>query len=192
MMDIVERLRLKPSDQATQYRGNEPWRLQREAADTIERLRAELALLKDQEPVRFMVTTMMPGGSTMWDVVEHEMHARMKAEKQEGKDARVVPLYAAPVPVVGALRDAIQVWIDDFITDAWGVRTCIGVDDVQRALEQACIRPAVDRDPDAAYFIDGTGCEHMSRDVSAIEKNAKAVGSDPEVVYLYAAPKVPS
>ncbi|MGV0879496.1 hypothetical protein V6767_20385 [Martelella sp. FLE1502] len=45
-----------------------------------------------------------------------------------------------------------------------------------------------EQEPEAAYFIDGTGCEHMSRDISAIEKNAKMVGSDPEVVYLYAAP----
>lgn len=45
-----------------------------------------------------------------------------------------------------------------------------------------------EQEPVAAYFIDGTGCEHMSRDVSIIKEGAKLIGSDPDVVYLYAAP----
>jgi len=64
-------------------------------------LAAALALIPG-EPVAWEVAEMLPSGSRRWQVVEHENHARMLAERLK---ADVRPLFAAPAPLPVAVKE---------------------------------------------------------------------------------------
>lgn len=127
MTDIVERLRSNatlnvcpfdklspeyyktPSDNPCKFCGGEPeWpnkctgadlRVMKEAADTIERLRAELAALREQEPVAWACKCDFDNADGRLTVCVDRLDDIL--------DSETVPLYAAPVPAVTVNPDAI-------------------------------------------------------------------------------------
>ncbi|WP_174804399.1 hypothetical protein [Martelella limonii] len=226
MTDIVERLRGYGDDPQDVSLGEiAEW--SHKAADEIERLRAELAGLKEQEPVgrqhrfrdpdgpwsdwingllpsrafdgviefeqRHIYAAPVPAVDEKWRPIEtapYKTVVRVKVGNSMTFEARLMP--DASLNSGGKSCDQWQAVHEGEHPEDWSDGACWESNaDEMPSSQPTAWRPIASRggntEPDAAYFIDATGCEHMSRDVANIERiNADTFGGKYQITYLFA------